>query len=75
MNGFFGKRNAWADGPPPGGGNFDPTVGGPRGNLADALRQARTEVRALVYQRKRRKTIGQFFRRHGKEILLRKRII
>ena len=54
MNGFFGKRNAWADGPPPGGGNFDPTVGGPRGNLADALRQARTDARALVYQRKKK---------------------
>lgn len=54
MNGFFGKRNAWADGPPPGGGNFDPTVGGPRGNLADAVRQARTDARALVYQRKKK---------------------
>ena len=54
MNGFFGRRNAWADGPPPGGGNFDPTVGGPRGNLADAVRQARTDARALVYQRKKK---------------------
>ena len=63
MNGYFGRRNAWADGPPPGGGggNFDPTVGGPRGsggggpaNLAEAARQARVEARAIVYQRKKK---------------------
>ena len=57
MNGFFGRRNAWADGPPPGGGNFDPVVGGNIGgrgggpaHLADAARQAR----AIVYQRKKK---------------------
>ena len=62
MNGFFGRRNAWADGPPPGGGNFDPAVGGARGNnvgggpahLADALRHVRAEARAIMYQRKKK---------------------
>ena len=29
-------------------------MGGPRGNLADAARQARTDARALVYQRKKK---------------------
>ena len=63
MNGFFGRRNAWADGPPPGGGggNFDPTVGGPRGggpaNLAEAARHAR----AIVYQRKKKEENRSIF--------------
>ena len=70
MNGYFGRRNAWADGPPPGGGNFDPTVGGPRGNmgsgggsehLADALRKARAEARALVYKRKKKEENRSIF--------------
>ena len=70
MNGFFGRRNAWADGPPPGGGNFDPTVGGPRGNegggggaanLAEAVRRARTEARAIVYQRKKKEENRSIF--------------
>ena len=69
MNGFFGRRNAWADGPPPGGGNFDPTVGGPRGNMgsgggseqADALRKARAEARALVYKRKKKEENRSIF--------------
>ena len=65
MNGFFGRRNAWADGPPPGGGNFDPVVGGNRGimggggtaQLADALRQAR----AIMYQRKKKEENRSIF--------------
>ena len=69
MNGYFGRRNAWADGPPPGGGNFDPTVGGPRGNMgsgggseqADALRKARAEARALVYKRKKKEENRSIF--------------
>ena len=70
MNGYFGRRNAWADGPPPGGGNFDPTVGGPRGNegggggaanLTEAVRRARTEARAIVYQRKKKEENRSIF--------------
>ena len=70
MNGYFGRRNAWADGPPPGGGNFDPTVGGPRGNegggggaanLSEAVRRARTEARAIVYQRKKKEENRSIF--------------
>ena len=70
MDGYFGRRNAWAEGPPPGGGNFDPTVRGPRGNegggggaanLAEAVRRARTEARAIVYQRKKKEENRSIF--------------
>ena len=63
MNGFFGRRNAWADGPPPGGGggNFDPTVGGPRGGGPAILAEAARHARAIVYQRKKKEENRSIF--------------
>ena len=65
MNGFFGRRNAWADGPPPGGGNFDPVVGGNIGGGDQHIWQTlRDKLELLCIRGKRKRRIDQFIRRH-----------